>query len=176
MIRWKDLWILCLGSVITACGKPPPNDPEFDFHLETLERRDGEWDMREESDVELPTPRSSVHAVPNTLMFYGDLNADGSLGPQELLVENATSSAVAIVGAEIIHDATLIGSEDDAEFFETDPPDQMPTLARGDYARFTVRFRRSPEQRHAILVIHTTHTSFPEIRVPLHGKLFLGHF
>lgn len=168
-------WWLLIAFGCIGCGgiaeEPTPGEPVGeDTPL-------GSGDNTTDTDDGGLTPvpgGANVVARPAEVMFYGDLTASAGLDPRVITIHNDTLSAVLLTSATIIDDGTkdelYLGG---APYFTiANALAEAPLVANGE-AQITVAFEPSIKQRFAVLVITTTHPGFPELRVPLAGKVFV---
>lgn len=111
-----------------------------------------------------------VFVWPTELMFYSEAAAE--MPTQALTVQNDTAQAVIVKNAYVIESPALIGAGG-ALYFSVEELGEEVYLDAGDAFALDVSFFGDTQQRSALVIIETTHPSFPFFVVPVTGKVFL---
>lgn len=165
--------LLC--GILLGCGADAENPVTgTDTSYAPAPDADAEEFGSNNSNVIQDPAAAIVTTRPSEVLFYGDLTATTGLDPRVITIRNDTLSAVLITSATIVDD----DSKDEmfaggAAFFSVETPLSDDPIAAYSEGQITVAFEQSLKQRFAMLVITTTHPGFPELHVPLAGKVFV---
>lgn len=152
---------------MTGCGSASGEDgPEY-IPNDTCLNCETELDSSS-GEAFKSSPR--VFVSPTELMFYSEAAAE--LPAQVLTIHNDTAQAVIVKNAYVIESPALIGAGG-ALYFSIEELGEEVYLDAGDAFAIDVSFFGDTQQRSALVIIETTHPSFPFFVVPVTGKVFL---
>lgn len=109
---------------------------------------------------------------PEELMFYGEIVANRSADPQDVVITNHTNATIMLTTATVTDNPEVISGNGAAQYFNVSELPDNAILAPEQSLTLHVSFLRSMQQRSAILWLGTSHPSFPSIGVSLTGKYF----